>query len=110
MEKLNIDNMKRPDYGYKAAFEGELYHLVRNREDSTFTIENNLRNSGDPRLPKLIKDPAKMPFNKQKARDYKHLISELSESRFETSPKKVSPHTPRVNMEKSAGRGENIYE
>lgn len=39
--KLTIENWKRRPYVYETAFEGEQYHLVRNREDHLLNIQKN---------------------------------------------------------------------
>jgi len=41
MKKLYIEDWKRSGYTYRTEFEGELYHLVRDRNGANFKVEYN---------------------------------------------------------------------
>lgn len=49
VKKLYIEDWKRKSYTYKTEFEGELYHLVRDRQGSSFRVEHNIRDMERPR-------------------------------------------------------------
>jgi len=49
VKKLYIEDWKRASFTYKTEFEGELYHLVKDRKGSSFRVEFNAR---DIQLPK----------------------------------------------------------
>jgi hypothetical protein len=75
INKMFIDDLKRQPHGYETAFEGEQYHLVRNRETSQFKIEVNQRMVGDPGPSPRQQDIKFMPFTQTSGRKNKHLMN-----------------------------------
>ena len=50
MKKLYIEDWKRQGYSYNTAFEGEIYHLVKDRNASGFRVEYNTRDIKEPAI------------------------------------------------------------
>lgn len=77
LKKLHIDDWKRASPAYKTAFEGELYHLVRDKNATGFRVESN-----DRQIMKTLKEGKVPIFEKQPPRPELFRI-QSNESNFE---------------------------
>jgi hypothetical protein len=78
VSKLFIEDWRRKGFTYKTEFEGELYHLVKDRNDSSFRVEYNSRDIEQPRAVTATHD-----FAKTRPRTENYI--QVSESRFEST-------------------------
>lgn len=111
IKKLFIEDWKRTGYGYETAFEGECYHLVKDRNDTNYRIQANHREVQEqsPALHNVTKFGTKVG---RKTNDY--LLS-CNDSRFENinkSPSVISQstHTPGFSFSKHSERVNDLFQ
>ena len=103
INKLYIEDWRRKGYGYDTTFEGEMYHLVKDRERSKYHIEKNERESQFVGVTKQERKAGFEPtvkytlkFENQVGRKDKDYILPLCDSRFDLinkSPSVISSMT-----------------
>ena len=76
MKKLFIEDWKREGYSYETVFEGELYHLVKDKNAKDFKIIYNKSWVVEPTKNSPIKNLSKMTPRREE-------LLPLNEKRFE---------------------------
>lgn len=110
VKKLYIEDWTRKGLGYDTVFEGELYHLVQDRNKPGFKIETNTREVVEFKM-----KPEKQPdFGKIKGRRDSDYTLSLNDSRFEIinkSPNVLSsvPRVPGFSFSNHKARPEKLF-